>query len=68
MKQSNDQETIKTLKAEVYDLNSTIQNQNQIIMVMCQGLGVDLAQGFNMEEVMGRIKHLTENQVEVIEE
>ncbi len=62
------QEQLQALKAEAYDLNNTIKNQNQIIMVICQGLEVDLSKGLDMESVMARIAHLRDNQVEMEEE
>lgn len=65
---NNQQEQINSIKAEVYDLNTTIKNQNQIILVMCQELGVDLNNGFEMQAVVDKIRQLVSNQVEIIEE
>jgi hypothetical protein len=66
--QTDNAEVVKTLKAEAYDLNNTIKQQNNVIMFMCQELGVDLSNGFHPEEVQALIQGLKDNQVEMVEE
>lgn len=66
--QTDNAEVVKTLKAEAYDLNNTIKQQNSVIMFMCQELGIDLSNGFNPEEVQAFIRGLKDNQVEMVEE
>ena len=66
--QTDNAEVIKTLKAEAYDLNNTIKQQNSVIMFMCQELGIDLSNGVSPEEVQAFIRGLKDNQVEMVEE
>lgn len=54
--QTNEQ--IVGLKADLYDKNNTIKQLNQLIIGVCQSVGVDLSQGFSPDALFEKLEQL----------
>lgn len=54
----SEKEEVLALKAEVYDLSKTVNQQGSLLVSVCEALGISVQEGIQPEDLINKINEL----------